>query len=865
VFAFGRSAVAIAACALAIGCASASADDESPSPPAAEATGATLGEIDFERHIAPLLREHCWKCHGQSRQEGDLRLDRRTDALRGGASGQVIVPGRSSESPLFARITSTSTAERMPAEAEPLPAEAIDLLRNWIDSGAAWPLDKAETVSAPSQHWAYIKPQRPAVPAVSRGAWCRNSIDAFILSRLESQGLPPADEVSRERLIRRVTLDLTGLPPTLDEIDAFLADEGDAAYERLVDRLLASPAYGERWAIPWLDAARHADSHGFQQDGARTAWPYRDWVVRALNADQPFDEFTIEQLAGDLLPNPTEEQLVATGFHRSAMLNLENGIHVDEQRVVSLLDRVNTTAAVWLGTTLQCAQCHNHKYDPFPQEDYYRLYAFFNGGRDEIEAGVGGYFPKVGGPQLKLYSLLSPPEQELAHRLEATLAETQEQIAVLTKELLPGEAAWQAAVLAGQAKAPLLIQEILRTPPEERSNPDAFELHRAFLASSPQLNALNTKHTVAKKKYEQLLPIALVMGELPEPRQTHVLIRGDFLQPGEAVSAGTPAVLPPLTAGQSGNRLDLARWLVSADNPLVARVTVNRIWREFFGRALVATVDDFGARGEPPTHPELLDWLATEFMRLNWSTKALHRLIVTSAAYRQSAAVGGKLLQTDPDNALYARGPRKRLPAEMIRDQALAHAGLLSRKMYGPPIQPYQPPGIWRQVDEASNFWVMSKGEDLYRRGVYVYWRRTSPYPSFVNFDAPTREVCTLEREPSITPLQALTTLNDPVYVEAAVNLAQRLLTDLPAGASDEERVALAFRMTTSRRPTAAEQGVLVKLLRNLMLVYENDLTATRVLCAALKLPAGADTVRTAAWIHLARAVLNLDETITSG
>jgi hypothetical protein len=362
-----------------------------------------------------------------------------------------------------------------------------------------------------------------------------------------------------------------------------------------------------------------------------------------------------------------------------------------------------------------------------------------------------------------------------------------------------------------------------------------------------------------------LLPIALVMGELPEPRQTHVLIRGDFLQPGEAVSAGTPAVLPPLTAGQSGNRLDLARWLVSADNPLVARVTVNRIWREFFGRALVATVDDFGARGEPPTHPELLDWLATEFMRLNWSTKALHRLIVTSAAYRQSAAVGGKLLQTDPDNALYARGPRKRLPAEMIRDQALAHAGLLSRKMYGPPIQPYQPPGIWRQVDEASNFWVMSKGEDLYRRGVYVYWRRTSPYPSFVNFDAPTREVCTLEREPSITPLQALTTLNDPVYVEAAVNLAQRLLTDLPAGASDEERVALAFRMTTSRRPTAAEQGVLVKLLRNLMLVYENDLTATRVLCAALKLPAGADTVRTAAWIHLARAVLNLDETITSG
>ncbi len=747
--------------------------------------------IDFARDIRPILASRCYDCHGPEAAKGGLRLDSLAAARRGGESGApTLVPGRSEASELFKRVLTADEEDVMPQKGERLTPVEIDRLRRWIDAGAPWPDDV--------RHWAYVKPVRPALPVLTSSAArarARNPIDQFVFARLEQAGLTPAPEVDRARWLRRVSLDLIGLPPTPAEVAAFVAEAGEGAFERVVDRLLASPRFGERWARPWLDLARYADSHGFQRDDLRDLWPYRDWVIRALNADLPFDQFTIWQLAGDLLPEAERrgslDPLIATGFHRAAPTNVEAGTDQEEGRVNQVFDRVNTTAAVWLGTTMECAQCHAHKYDPFPMRDYYRLFAFFNNTAIETEFASAKAMAtlKFTGPYLEL----------------------------------PGADGAEPAPARPVARRAAKGKATAKATPKAAVKPVAQE--PAPSAPPP-------------------MPRTLVMRELPEPRPTAVLTRGNFLEPGEPVTPGMPAALHPFHGGEPRNRLDLARWIMDDDNPLVARVTVNRWWAEIFGRGLVATPEDFGVKGEPPTHPELLDWLAVEFRECGWSMKHILRLIVLSATYRQSARLTPELRQRDDQNHLLARGPRLRLDAETIRDQALAVAGLLSLKLGGPPVRPYQPPGLWEsKVGGDRVTYVVSEGEDAWRRGIYTVWKRSSPYPSFVNFDAPERTACTVRRSRTNTPLQALTLLNDPVYVDAAKALARRVVAERPA-ATVETRIRHAFQLCLAREPAAVE----VEALRGL---FEQQRAA--------------HGDETAGWRAVATALLNLDEMITKG
>ncbi len=759
--------------------------------------------IEFARDVQPIFAEHCIACHGEKVQEAEFRIDTKQLFLRGGDSGKVIVPGQSGESLLLARIVGDDQGDRMPLDADPLTDAQVATIRAWIDQGADWP-DDAD--SGTIRHWAFEKPLRPELPSVHHQDWSRNPIDAFVLAKLEATNLQPSPEASKEQLLRRVSLDLIGLPPTIAEIDAFLADDSPEAYDKVVDRLLASPQYGERWALPWLDAARFADSNGYQRDGRREAWSYRDWVIRALNDNMPFDQFTIEQIAGDLLPEATLPQRIASGFHRNTMANVEAGTDVEEQRVLSVFDRVNTTGTVWLGLTIQCAQCHDHKYDPISQSDYYRLFAFFNNTEAEIE--VDNRNRDFVGPKMEL----PEPQQKTAQRrlIEAEWKAANESLKVLKSQLVKNLAAWETDLPhleAGGDKIPQNIREILTQAADKRDSKQQKELTEFYLRQFASYQKLADRQQELKSRSEELaVETTLVMAEQDQPRMTQVFNRGDFLNPGEAVQPGTPSVLHPFTASAEPNRLDLARWLVDQDNPLVARVTVNRFWAEFFGQGLVNTPEDFGTQGSRPTHPQLLDWLATEFMDSGWNVKAMHRLIATSATYRQTSKITPPLLEQDPYNRLYARGPRFRMRAELIRDNALAVSGLLSDKMHGPPVFPRQPEGIWNHIGRTSNLWKTSTGEDLYRRGVYVYWRRTVPYPSFVNFDAPSREACVVQRSRSNTPLQALTLMNDPVFVEAAAALSRRLLTENPE-ASPAQRVDYAFRLATGRRPHCSGSG----------------------------------------------------------
>lgn len=653
--------------------------------------------------------------------------------------------------------------------------------------------------AAVKAHWAYVAPVRPALPKVEQSQWVRNPIDAFILARLEQEKLHPSAEADAVTLIRRLSLDLIGLPPTLAEVDAFAADTSPEACEHLVDRLLASPHFGERWARPWLDLARYADSHGYEKDPPRSIWPYRDWVIQAFNRNLPFDQFTVEQIAGDMLPEATEDQKIASGFHRNTMINTEGGVDAEQSRVETIVNRVNTTATVWLGSTLACAQCHNHKYDPFTQKEYYQFFAFFNNA-DE--------------PTLKLAS---------------------------------------AAQLAREKQ---LSADVARLEAELKTR-----------AHTPELKAVREQLAESRKAEEALekgIPTTLVMQERAQPRETHVLVRGNFLDPAEKVSPGVPACLPPLPKGEPANRLTLARWLVSPENPLTARVTVNRFWEQIFGRGLVETVEDFGTQGARPTHPELLDWLATEFIARNWDTKAILRLIVTSATYRQSSRSTPELVERDPYNRLYARGPRFRVTAEAIRDIALQASGLLSPKLGGPSVFPYQPDGIWTQL-YSSDQWVTSKGEDKYRRGVYTFWRRTSTYPAFIAFDAPSRELICPRRQRSNTPLQALTTLNDPSFVEAAQALARRVMKQSQGDAA--ANAAYAFRLCVARAPRPEETKRLVALYQEELAHFKQDASAAQKMAGGGpgKPPEGASLESLAAWTVVANVLLNLDETVTKG
>jgi len=645
------------------------------------------------------------------------------------------------------------------------------------------------------------------------------------------------------------------LPPTLAEVDAFTTDKSKDAYEKLVDRLLASPHYGEKWARLWLDLARYADTHGYEKDPKRSMWPYRDWVINAFNTNMPFDEFTVEQIAGDMLPNATEEQKVASGFHRNTMFNTEGGVDPEQSRVETIVDRVNTTATVWLGSTLACAQCHTHKYDPFTINEYYRMFAFLNNA-DE--------------PQMDAPSAAQQAKQE---KLQADIARLEAGLKKQTPELAAAQTDWEKSFTkilienstTEASNTPPVIRKIVARPAGERDESDKVALASYFRSNSPALKPIRDQLAEAHKQAEGLkkeIPTTLVMQERAQPRETHVMVRGNFMNLGDKVTPGVPAILPPLPAGQPANRLTLARWLVLQENPLTARVTMNRFWGQYFGHGIVETVEDFGTQGERPTHPELLDWLATEFMRRNWDMKAMHKLIVMSATYRQSSRTTPELVERDPDNRLFARGPRFRVPAETVRDIALEASGLLSPKIGGPSVFPYQPDGIWTQIYSGDQ-WAISKGEDKYRRGLYTFWRRTSPYPAFMSFDAPSRELICTRRPRSNTPLQALTTLNDPSYVEASEALARRMMMETKGDASD--RAVYGFRLCVARAPKKGELERLLKLYNDELARYQGDeKSAEKMATSELgKVAEKTDMRELAAWTVVANVLLNLDETIT--
>jgi hypothetical protein len=774
---------------------------------AAEGTG----PVDFGREVRPLLAKSCFPCHGpdDSHRKAGLRLDRRDAAVsprkRG---GPAIVPGKPDASELIRRVTSTDDTEVMPPKKSgglALTTAQIGLLKRWIAQGAPYP-----------EHWAFVKPQRPPLPAVKDGAWPRNGLDHFILERLEKEGLRPTEAADRFVLLRRVSLDLRGLPPTPAEVEAFARDKSPDAYEKAVDRMLADPAYGERWARVWLDLARYADSAGYGSDPLRTIWRYRDWVIDAFNRDLPYDRFTIEQIAGDLLPNPTQEQRMATAFHRNTMTNTEGGTDREEYRVAAVKDRVDTTFQVWMGVTMGCAKCHNHKYEPISQLEYYRFYAFFN---QSADADRPDETPVIDAP--------TPEEREKARVADARLA-------ALRKKLTDPER--------------LAVRAVRRTP-------IPFE----------SLDVLWEIGVVAKSR--PVFPTLPVMEELApqKHRETHLMVKGNFLSPGEKVEAAVPVALPPLPKGAPVDRLGVAKWLVAPDNPLTARVAVNRLWAQLFGTGIVETEEDFGTQGELPSHPELLDWLATEYVRLNWSTKALLREIVTSATYRQSSRVTTESLAKDPKNRLLSRGPRFRLDAEEVRDQALALSGLLSKKMHGPSVFPPQPPGLWQAAFNGQRTWATSTGEDRHRRGLYTFWRRTIPYPSMATFDAPSREICTVRRIRTNTPLQAFVTMNDPVFVEAARALARRVMKE--GGATPEERARYALQLCLCRPASPEQVDRIVELFKTEREHYGKDSTAALALATEPPgpLPKDMDAAELAAWTVIANVLLNMDAVLTKG
>lgn len=725
------------------------------------------------------------------------------------------------------------------------------LCASWSAQGVDSP-QTTPGADARKTHWAYVRPVRPELPKVKNSRWPRNPIDNFILARLEKEKLKPAPEADRATLIRRLSLDLTGLPPTIAEADAFLADKSKDAYEKLVDRLLASPHYGEKWARQWLDLARYADTHGYEKDPRRSMWPYRDWVINAFNRDLPFDEFTIEQIAGDMLPDATQEQKIASGFHRNTMYNTEGGVDREQSRVETIVDRVNTTATVWLGSTLACAQCHTHKYDPFTLKEYYQFFAFFNNA-DEPEM-----------------ELASAAQRERQHKLKSERTRLEAELKKQNPELTTAQAAWEQKEIADKAELTKLkagIREALEVERTKRSEKQNQALFDYFRSIAPELKSVNDQLAELRKKEKELkeeITTTLIMKERDQPRETHVLARGNFLNPGEKVMPGVPAILPPLPAGKPANRLTLARWLASPENPLTARVAMNRVWEQYFGHGLVETVEDFGTQGERPINPALLDWLATEFVRQGWSMKAMHRLIVTSATYRQSSRTTPGLIERDPYNRLLARGPRFRVPAETVRDVALEVSGLLSPKIGGPSVFPYQPDGIWTQIYSGDK-WEISKGEDKYRRGLYTFWRRTSPYPAFMSFDAPSRELICARRLRSNTPLQALTTLNDPSFVEASEALARRMMKEAPGDAA--KRVEYGFRLCVTRSPRKNEIDRLVALYQQELSGFKQDTKAAEKMATAElgKIPENLSLEELAAWTVVANVLLNLDETITKG
>jgi len=1042
--------------------------------PAIVAAEAPRERVDFDRDVRPILGANCLTCHGfdpQTRQ-GGLRLDTLEGATKPGASGKkAIVPGDPAASELLKRVTVDNGLRMPPASTgKTLKPEQVAILRRWIEQGARY-----------AEHWAFTAPKPAPLPVVKLKSWPVNPIDRFVLARLEKEGLKPSPPADRTTLIRRVTFDLTGLPPTPAEVNAFQGDTRPDAYERLVDRLLASPRYGERMAMPWLDMSRYADTHGYHIDSHRDMWPWRNWVIDAFNRNLSYDQFVIQQLAGDLLPNATLDQKIATGFNRNHPINFEGGAIPEEYQTAYVLDRVDTTATAFMGLTMKCAQCHDHKYDPLTQKEFYGFYAYFNNIRENgLDGQSGNAAPFIKAPTAEQQTQLAAYDRKIGELEQAanaraaqvaaaraswertmadadgssvvsaglaahygldemTGAQVRDAAGLQTAGQVQGKAGWTQGRFGGaltfdgtnyadlgtgvqfdrtdrfsygawvhptandgmavvsrmddsaasrgwdlylsggkvfvhlihewdknairvntknaiplnawshvfatydgsgkaegvkvyvdgkpapvdvthnnltgtiQASVPVhigrrstaasfrgmidevrlytrelsaaevtqlagfdAIRQIAATPAEKRTAEQQQTLSRYYLENFDEpYRQLSAELADQRKKRTELdasIPTTMVMEELPQPRETRLLIRGQYDVKGEPVKPITPAVLPPLPADAPPNRLTLAKWLVNPAHPLTARVAVNRYWQMYFGLGLVRTSENFGTQSEPPSHPELLDWLALRFANgagdvKPWDVKAMQRLIVTSAAYRQQSALTPTLREKDPENRLLARGPRFRLPAEVVRDNALAVSGLLVEKRGGPSVKPYQPAGLWEEIAFGGNFtaqkYEQDHGEALYRRSMYTFWKRTCPPPSLQTFDAPEREFCIVRRSATNTPLQALVTMNDPAFVEAARKLGERMMTEVAAVPKD--RLRYAFRLVLARQPKDEEVRVLLGIQQEQLGVFRKDPAAAEKLLSVGESPRNKslDAAELAAWTAVANVILNLDETVT--
>jgi Protein of unknown function (DUF1553)/Protein of unknown function (DUF1549)/Planctomycete cytochrome C len=798
-------------------------------PPTQNLPPAFVGSVEFAKDIRPILERSCWKCHGPDKSKGGLRLDEAKAALAGGNSGPVIQIGENAaQSKLLILVAGLDAELRMPPEGPALSKDDVGKLRAWIEQGAKF--QDPSTVAAGAKrisHWSFQPIREPPIPPLRDARSVRNPIDNFVLARLEKEGVAPSPEADRHSLLRRLCLDLLGLPPTLQQIDEFIGDNEPGAYERLVDRLLASPHYGERWARHWLDAARYADSDGYEKDTGRPwAWRYRDWVIQALKSDMPFDRFAVEQLAGDLLPDATQDQKIATGFHRNTLTNHEGGVDAEQFRVEQVIDRVNTTSKVFLGLTVGCAQCHDHKYDPISQREYYQFFSFFN---SDVEKDIDA--PQPG--ERERYESAKKEHEAKQTELKRAVEERQKELPELQGE-------WEDELpLRTLRKFQPPVREALLTEPAKRDDAQKKLVADQFAKEDTELKT-RTKalqdHAAKMPRLSQAPTIAR-----GAERATHVLVRGDFLRPGAAVHSATLAVLPALEK-DSPSRLDLAKWIVDPANPLTRRVLANWLWQHHFGRGLVTTPEDFGTQGEKPSHPELLDWLASEVLRRGWSLKQMHRLIVMSATYRQSSAHRAELRERDPTNVWLARQNRIRLEGEIVRDVALASSGLLNPAVGGPSVRPPQPEGISDLTYAGSVKWVESKGRDRYRRGLYIWFQRTSPYPMLMTFDSPDSNVCVVRRERSNTPLQALTLMNDVVFVECAKALGKKMAEQ---NGSTAERLTFGVKLALGRPPTTAELDRLTR--------WYDD---------ALKLVKD-ESAEGAVWSAVARVLLNLDECVT--
>jgi len=812
-------------------------------------------KVDYNEDVRPILSENCFYCHGPdgNKRKAKLRLDVRADAL----AKKAFVPGDAEASELIKRLSSTDSDEVMPppdSHRTITPAQK-EILRRWVAEGAEY-----------KEHWAYVTPVRPALPANGEA----NPIDAFVVEKLTKAGLTLSPEAPKATLLRRLSLDLTGLPPTPEETAAFLADNSPDAYSKQVDRLMASPHYGERMALPWLDASRYADSNGFQQDGDTFQWVWRDWLVKNLNADKPFDQLSTEMLAGDLLPNATLDQKIATAFNRNHILNGEGGNIAEEQRFVSLFDRVESTTTTWLGLTVACAQCHDHKYDPIRQKDYYQWLDAFNHVKERGVPGGGPSLVKGVATRFRLDTTtveVPTPEQtaELAKR-QADLDKLNKDFGLHQKKAYE---AWLAKPTKDKGMLPKEIELLLgadkkRTPAEDKQLRAHYDkvVFPEDRKKIPAFLAIDDARIKVDGYRNDIVPRVMVMSD-DQPRETNILDRGAYLSKKEKVTFDAPGFLPALPKDAPKNRLGLAQWLFRPEHPLTARVQINRQWQQFFGFGIVRTSEDLGVQSDRPTHQELLDWLSVEFRESGWKTKALQKLILTSKTYRQSSIVTKAHLQKDPENKLLARAPRLRLPSMVLRDVALRSSGLLNDKIGGMPVYPYLPDSPWESLaitKERDFTYPHSKGADLYRRSLYTFWRRTIAPVNM--FDSSARQTCRVRTAVTSSPLHALTMLNDPTWVEAARVLAQRVTKEQP---TDEARLARAFALVLGRAPAGPEPALLAKMLANQRAVYAADAKAADALLAIgeSKRDAAIPAAEHAALTATCLALYNLDAAIT--